>query len=56
MINVFVLQNGRLNQVPIDTRDDLASIDPVWIDLTDPNDDERAWVKSIYGVTLPDED
>jgi magnesium transporter len=56
MINVFVLQNGRLNQVPIETSSDLEKITPVWVDLTDPNDEERAWVKSIFGVTLPDED
>ena len=56
MINVFVLQNGRLNQVNIETRSDLEKVAPVWVDLTDPNEDERAWVKSIYGVTLPDED
>ncbi|RJG03754.1 magnesium/cobalt transporter CorA [Noviherbaspirillum sedimenti] len=56
MINVFVLQNGRLNQVNIDSRGDLEKLAPVWVDLTDPNDEERAWVKSIYGVTLPGED
>jgi magnesium transporter len=56
MINVFVLQNGRLNQVNIESREDLEKVAPVWVDLTDPNDNERAWVKSIYGVTLPDED
>lgn len=56
MINVFVLQNGRLNQVNIDSRADLENSTPVWVDLTDPNDDERDWVKSIYGVTLPGED
>ncbi|QBE64471.1 magnesium/cobalt transporter CorA [Pseudoduganella lutea] len=56
MINVFVLQNGRLNQVPIETREDLEQVAPVWVDLTDPEDDERAWVKAIYGVTLPGED
>ena len=56
MINVFVLQNGRLNQVPIDTREDLVNAEPVWVDLTDPTDDERLWVKTIYGVTLPGED
>ena len=56
MINVFVLQNGRLNQVPIDSREDLEQVEPVWVDLTDPTDDERAWVKTIYGVTLPGED
>jgi magnesium transporter len=56
MINVFVLQNGRLSQVHIDGRRDLEKTVPVWVDLRDPSDDERAWVKSIYGVTLPDED
>ncbi|BEV13591.1 magnesium/cobalt transporter CorA [Herbaspirillum huttiense] len=56
MINVFVLQNGRLSQVNIDSRTDLEQAAPVWVDLTEPNDEERAWVKSIYGVTLPDED
>ena len=56
MINVFVLQNGRLNQVPIASRTDLENAAPVWVDLTDPDDDERAWVKTIYGVSLPGED
>ena len=56
MINVFVLQNGRLSQVNIETRDDLARAEPIWVDLTDPTDAERDWVRSIYGVTLPDED
>ena len=56
MINAFVLENGRLSQVNIETRIDLENIAPVWVDLTDPDQDERAWVKSIYDVTLPDED
>jgi len=56
MINVFVLQNGRLNQVPIESRLDLENSTPVWVDLTDPTEEERGWVKGIYGVTLPDED
>ena len=56
MINVFVLQNGRLSQVHIDNRADLENVAPIWVDLTDPNEDERAWVKAIYGVILPGED
>jgi magnesium transporter len=56
MINVFVLQNGRLNQANIESRDDLEKVAPIWVDLTAPTEDERAWVRSIYGVTLPDED
>ncbi len=56
MINVFVLQNGRLSQIPIESRADLVKVTPVWVDLTDPSDEERDWVSSIFGVMLPDED
>jgi magnesium transporter len=56
MINVFVLQNGRLNQVGVDSREDLENVTPVWVDLTDPTEDERTLVKTTYGVTLPGED
>jgi magnesium transporter len=56
MINVFVLQNGRLNQAPIASREDLDNVAPVWVDLTDPDEEERTWVKAKYGVTLPGED
>ena len=56
MINVFVLQNGRLNQVSVDSREDLENVTPVWVDLTDPTDEERSLVKTTYGVTLPGED
>lgn len=56
MINVFVLQNGRLNQVNIESRHDLENVAPVWVDFTEATDDERHWIKSLYGVILPDED
>lgn len=56
MINVFVLQNGRLNQATIASRQDLEDVAPVWVDLTDPDEEERSWVKTKYGVTLPGED
>lgn len=56
MINVFVLQNGRLNQATIASRHDLDNVVPVWVDLTDPDEEERTWVKAKYGVTLPGED
>ena len=56
MINVFVLQNGRLNQIPIASRADLENAPAVWVDLLDPTDEERAWVKTTYDVILPGED
>lgn len=56
MINVFILQNGRLSQVPIDCKADLENVAPVWVDLTAPTEEERLWVENIFGVTMPDED
>jgi magnesium transporter len=56
MINVFALHNGRLSQIHIECREDLVNTTPIWVDLTDPNEEEREWVKGIYGVTLPGED
>lgn len=46
MINVFVLENGRLNQIPIESRIDPEGATFVWVDLIDPNDDEPSRVKS----------
>lgn len=56
MINVFVLQNGRLSQVPIDSKSDLENVAPVWVDLTAPTEEERLWVEEFFGVTMPEED
>lgn len=56
MLNVFVLQNGRLSQVPIDSKADLENVAPIWVDLTEPTEEERLWVKSTYDVMMPDED
>ena len=41
MINVFVLHNGRLSQIHIESREDLENTLPIWVDLTDPNEEER---------------
>ena len=56
MINVFELDNGRLSQVMINSKADLASTQPVWVDLTSPTDEELAWVRSVFGITMPDEE
>src|SRR5437764_12710232 len=56
MINVFVLQNGRLNQVAIASRADLENVPAVWVDLLDPTEEEREWVRATYEGTLPGED
>jgi magnesium transporter len=53
MIRVFDLHEGRLRQIPIETREDLAKVKPVWIDLVRPEDEQLAWAKDIFGVELP---
>ena len=56
MINVFQLENGRLRQVIVNSKADLENVTPIWVDLTSPTDEEREWVRSVYGVTMPDEE
>ena len=56
MINVFELDNGRLRQVIVNSKSDLERVTPIWVDLTAPTDEEREWIRSVYGVTMPDEE
>ncbi|RIZ67775.1 MAG: magnesium transporter CorA [Methylococcales bacterium] len=54
MIRVFDLYEGRLRQVPVESKEDLVSIRPIWVDLVMPDDEQLAWAKDIFGVDLPD--
>jgi len=53
-IRVFDLHEGRLRQIPIQTREDLKQIKPIWVDLVNPEDEELAWAGETFGVELPD--
>ena len=53
MLNVFVLNNRRLNQLQVDSLDDLKNSEPIWIDMVAPTEIEREWVKSLYAFELP---
>ena len=52
-IRVFDLYEGRLRQIPIETKEDLARVKPIWIDLVMPEDEQLAWARDIFGVDLP---
>ncbi len=54
MINLFVLQKGRLAQEQVDDRNELLQHKPIWIDVVDPDDEELAWIKEAYNVVLPE--
>ena len=53
MIRVFDLHEGRLRQIPIETREELARAQPIWIDLVMPDDEQLVWAREIFGVELP---
>lgn len=53
VIRVFDLHEGRLRQIPIYTREDLAMAKPIWVDLVTPEEEQLNWAKEIFGVNLP---
>ena len=53
MLNVFSLANGRLFQEEIDSLDALTHVQPVWVDLENPSDDEKSWVQTRFGLNIP---
>ena len=53
MIRVFDLYEGRLRQVPVETKNDLAGVKPIWVDLVMPDEEQLAWAKDMFGVELP---
>ncbi len=55
MLNVFTLANGRLFQEEIETSDALAHVQPVWVDLEAPTAEEKSWITSRFGLTIPDD-
>ena len=54
MLSAFELKNGRLAQVRIGSRADLANVHPIWVDLVAPSASVRAWVGEFFQVYLPD--
>ncbi|WP_347989530.1 magnesium/cobalt transporter CorA [Methylomonas sp. AM2-LC] len=53
-MSAFELVNGRLSKVAITCRHDLASINPIWIDLLAPTKAQRILIGQHYGLELPD--
>ncbi len=57
MINLFVLQNGRLSQEQVEDRNELLQYsNPIWIDVVNPEEEELLWIKEAFGVLLPELD
>ena len=55
MLNIFTLANGRLVQEEIDSLEDLARFQPIWVDLESPTLDEKRWIKQHSGLSIPED-
>lgn len=55
-IKVFELHGGRLRESVISSRNELADIRPIWVDMVNPSFEERIWVGALFGIELPDPD
>ncbi len=53
MFNVFTLVNGRLVQAEIDSLQSLATLQPVWVDLEQPTEEEQLWIQQRFGLRIP---
>jgi len=54
ILNAFELLNGRLRQVQVSSRADLANLHPIWVDLVSPTAEMLAWVGEFFELELPD--
>ncbi|MBL8327828.1 MAG: magnesium/cobalt transporter CorA [Rubrivivax sp.] len=55
MLNVFTLASGRLFQEEIEDADALAHVQPVWVDLEAPTPEEKGWIATRFGLSIPDD-
>ena len=55
MLNIFPLANGRLFQEEIDSLEELARFQPIWVDLESPSPEEKRWIKQYFGLLIPDD-
>ena len=55
MLNIFTLANGRLVQEEIDSLEELARFQPIWVDLESPTLEEKRWIKQHYGLSIPED-
>ena len=53
MLNVFTLAGGRLIQAEIDSLDELTPLQPIWVDMDDPTEEEKGWIAVRFGLVLP---
>jgi magnesium transporter len=57
MLNIFSIDNGRLAGLApeaFDAPDAATLLRPIWVDLEDPNEADKAWVQAQFALTIPE--
>ncbi|PWV58846.1 magnesium/cobalt transporter CorA [Plasticicumulans acidivorans] len=58
MLIAFVIRDGRLEQTPLSLDEGEIGSEQmgqiVWVDLSEPTEEERAWVERQFGLELPE--
>ena len=55
MLNIFTLANGRLFQEEIESLDELARFQPIWVALESPSPETKRWTKQYFGLLITDD-
>ena len=55
MLNIFTLANGRLFQEEIESLEELARFQPIWVDLESPTLEEKRWINQHFGLLIPED-
>jgi magnesium transporter len=55
MLNIFTLASGRLFQEEIESLEELAKFQPIWVDLEAPTLEEKRWIKQYFGLSIPED-
>ena len=55
MLNIFTLANGRLFQEEIESLEELAKFQPIWVDLESPTLEEKRWIAQHFGLNIPED-
>jgi magnesium transporter len=51
MLTAYVATNGTLNKIGVNQQSDLPG-DMLWLDIHDPTEQERQWIRQVYGQEL----
>ncbi|MEO8332871.1 MAG: magnesium/cobalt transporter CorA, partial [Gallionella sp.] len=50
MLIIFTMEHGRLVSI---RPDEVATRKPIWLDIVEPSEEERAWVTETFAISLP---